>query len=45
VEKIYSNGNLIKNILGWKPIKSMKEALMSSWKWQNSYIFANNNDK
>ena len=38
VEKIYSNGNLIKNILGWKPIKSIKEALISSWKWQNSYI-------
>ena len=38
VEKIYSNGDLIKNILGWKPIKSIKEALISSWKWQNSYI-------
>ena len=38
VEKIYSNGNLIKNVLGWKPIKSIKEALISSWKWQNSYI-------
>ena len=45
VEQIYSNGNLIKNILGWKPIKSIKEALISSWKWQNSYTFANSHDK
>ena len=45
VEIIYSNGNLIKNVLGWKPIKSIKEALISSWKWQNSYIFVNSHDK
>ena len=41
IEKIYSNGNLIKNTLGWEPIKSFKEALISSWKWQNSHIFTN----
>ena len=41
IEKIYSNGNLIKNVLGWKPIKSIKEALISSWKWQNSHAFNN----
>jgi len=45
VEKIYSNGNLIKNVLGWKPIKSIKEALISSWKWQNSHTFNNSHDK
>jgi UDP-glucose 4-epimerase len=38
IEKIYSNGNLIKNVLGWQPIKSIKEALISSCEWQNSYI-------
>ena len=37
IEKIYSNGDLIKNILGWKPVKSIKEALISSWEWQNSH--------
>ena len=36
VEKIYSNGDLIQKILNWKPIKSIDEALMSSWQWQNS---------
>ena len=36
VEKIYSNGNLIKNSLRWSPIKSIEDALISSWKWQNS---------
>ena len=45
IEKIYSNGNLIKNVLGWKPIKSIKEALISSWKWQNSHTFAKSFDK
>ena len=38
VSAIYSNGNLIKNILGWEPIKSIEEALVSAWKWQNSKI-------
>ena len=45
IEKIYSNGNLINNVLGWKPVKSIKEALVSSWKWHNSNIFANGFDK
>ena len=45
IEKIYSNGNLIKNILGWKPIKSIKEALLSSWKWQNFHTFTKLHDK
>ena len=45
VEKIYSNGNLIKNVLGWKPIRSIQEALMSSWKWHNSHIFAKSHDE
>jgi UDP-glucose 4-epimerase len=45
VEKIFSNGKLIKNVLGWEPAKSIKEALLSSWKWQNSHIFAKFHDK
>ena len=45
IEQIYSNGNLIKNVLGWKPIKSIQEALISAWKWQNSYILHNSHDK
>ena len=36
VEKIYSDGNLIKNILGWEAVYSIKDALISAWKWQNS---------
>ena len=39
IEKIYSNGNLIKSFLGWKPVRSIEDALISSWKWQNSYVF------
>ena len=38
VEKIYSNGDLIQKILNWKPIKSIDEALISAWQWQNSKI-------
>ena len=34
IEKIYSNGMLIKNTLEWKPVKSFNEALISAWKWQ-----------
>jgi UDP-glucose 4-epimerase len=44
IEKIYSNGNLIKEVLGWEPIKSIEDALMTSWKWQNNKL-ANNNFK
>ena len=36
VEKIYSDGSLIKNILGWEAMRSTKDALISAWKWQNS---------
>ena len=45
IEKIYSNGNLIKNVLNWQPVKSIKEALRSSWKWQNSQKFDKSYDK
>ena len=44
IEKIYANGNLIKNVLGWKPTRSIKDALISSWKWKNSHIFVKNFD-
>ena len=36
VEKIYSDGNKIKNILGWVANKTIKEALISAWNWQIS---------
>ena len=39
IEKIYSNGTLIKNVLGWTSERTIKEALSSSWKWKNSSIF------
>ena len=45
IEQIYSNGGLIKNVLGWKPVKSINEALLSSWEWQNNYIFTKDFDK
>ena len=36
IEKIYSDGNQIKNVLGWKSNRTIKEALISSWNWQIS---------
>ena len=36
VEKIYSDRNEINNILGWKSNRSIKQALVSAWKWQTS---------
>tara|TARA_B100001758_G_C18334980_1_gene571045 strand:+ start:288 stop:1292 length:1005 start_codon:yes stop_codon:yes gene_type:complete len=36
IEKIYSDGSLIKNILGWKANRTTKEALISAWNWQKS---------
>ena len=34
IEKIFSNGDLIKKILLWEPVKTTREAMLSSWKWQ-----------
>ena len=45
LETIYSNGNLIKNVLAFKPIRSVNEPLFSSWNWQNYHMFVNSNDK
>tara|TARA_B100001059_G_scaffold225398_1_gene252559 strand:+ start:2905 stop:3918 length:1014 start_codon:yes stop_codon:yes gene_type:complete len=39
VEKIYSNDSLIKRTLGWKPVKSIEQALISSCEWQKSNFF------
>ncbi|MAC40171.1 MAG: UDP-glucose 4-epimerase GalE [Pelagibacterales bacterium] len=36
IEKIYSNGNKTKNVLGWRVCRSTKEALISAWNWQKS---------
>ena len=36
IEKIYSDGNKIKSILGWRQTKTIKEGLISAWKWQKS---------
>ena len=39
IEEIYSNVNLIKNTLEWQPVKTIEEALISSFKWQKSKIY------
>ena len=36
IKEIYSDGTLIHDVLRWKPIKTIEEALISSWKWQKS---------
>ncbi len=36
IEKIYSDGNKAKNILGWSATRTTKEALVSAWNWQLS---------
>ena len=36
VEKIYSDGNKTKNILGWRAFRNTKDALISAWNWQIS---------
>ena len=35
VENIYSDDSKIKNVFGWRPNRTTKEALISAWKWQN----------
>ena len=42
IEKIYSDGSKIKNTLGWKANRNIKEALISAWNWQN---FKNKNNE
>ena len=34
IEQIYANGNLVKTKLGWKPIESLEQAMISSWAWE-----------
>ena len=36
IEKIYANGNLIKNKLKWEPKKTLEEAMKSAWEWQKN---------
>ena len=36
IEKIYSDGSKIKNILAWRANRTTKEALISAWNWQIS---------
>tara|TARA_B100001057_G_scaffold325057_1_gene325239 strand:+ start:1381 stop:2379 length:999 start_codon:yes stop_codon:yes gene_type:complete len=36
VEKIYSDVGLITSILGWEPVRTINEALVSSWLWQKN---------
>ncbi len=38
VEKIYCDGDKIKNVLGWSASKTINEALVSAWKWQISNL-------
>ena len=40
IDKIYSNGNKIRNTIGWRANRTIKEALISAWNWQ---IFKNKN--
>ena len=35
-DEIYSDGDKIKNILGWRASRTIKEALISAWNWQIS---------
>ena len=36
VQEIYSDGDKIMNIFGWKAVKTINEALISAWNWQKS---------
>ena len=36
IEKIYSDGDKIKNVLGWSASRNINEALISAWNWQIS---------
>tara|TARA_E500000178_G_C16949965_1_gene720741 strand:+ start:220 stop:1215 length:996 start_codon:yes stop_codon:yes gene_type:complete len=36
IKEIYSDGNKILNVLGWKADKTINEALISAWNWQKS---------
>jgi UDP-glucose 4-epimerase len=36
IEEIYSDGDKIMNVLGWKANKTINEALISAWNWQKS---------
>ena len=34
IEKIYANGNLIKEKIGWEAKESIEEAMKSAWNWE-----------
>jgi len=34
IEKIYANGSLAKNKLGWEPKESLETAMKSAWDWE-----------
>ena len=36
IEKIFSDVNKIKNVLGWRANRTIKDALISAWNWQIS---------
>ena len=36
IQEIYSDGDKIMNIFGWKAVKTINEALISAWNWQKS---------
>ena len=36
IQEIYSDGDKIMNVLGWKANKTINEALISAWNWQKS---------
>ena len=34
IEKIYANGNLAKEKLGWEAKKTLEDAMRSAWLWE-----------
>ena len=36
IDKIYSDGGKIKNVIGWKPLRTAEDSLISAWEWQIS---------
>ena len=36
IQEIYSDGDKVMNVIGWKAVKTINEALISAWNWQKS---------
>jgi UDP-glucose 4-epimerase len=42
VEAIFANASKANNILGWKPLRTLEDAMLSAWKWEQ-LLQKNNN--